>query len=101
MWFEQPSNGSIWTTAARHLCRADPVLAKVIRRVGPCTLAPRRDYFVALCKAIFSQQISTAVAATLFARFRDKFPNRRPTPARVVEALSRNGDALRGCGISR
>ena len=70
--------------------------------MGPCTLAPRRDYFVVLCKSIFSQQISTAVAATLFGRFRDLFPGRRPTPALVLAKLAGEDEAvLRHCGLSR
>ena len=69
--------------------------------VGPCTLAPRKDYFVVLCKAIFTQQISTVVATVLFGRFRDQFPGRRPTPARVLAALDRDPNAFAGCGLSR
>ena len=102
MWFEKPLAGPDWTPAMRHLCRADPVLAKVIQRVGPCTLHPRRDYFVVLCKAIFTQQISTAVATVLFGRFRELFPMRRPTPTLVLEALKNgNGQVLKHCGLSR
>ena len=73
----------------------------MIDLVGPCTLAPRRDYFVVLCKAIFTQQISTAVAAVLFARFRDQFPARRPTPRLILEAMNGDAEAFRGCGLSR
>src|ERR1051325_7522595 len=102
MWFEPPPADPDWKRAARHLRRADPVLAKVIDRVGPCTLHPRRDYFVVLCKAIFTQQISTPVAAVLFGRFRELFPLRRPTPALVAEALANNHvEVLRKCGLSR
>ena len=102
MWFDRPNSQPDWQPAMRHLGRADPVLARVIDRVGPCTLHPRRDYFVVLCKAIFTQQISTAIATILFNRFRDLFPQRRPTPPRVLEVLT-DGDeqALRGCGLSR
>ena len=75
----------------------------MIDLVGPCTLAPRKDYFVVLCKAIFTQQISTAVATVLFGRFRDQFPSRRPTPRLILDAM--NGDAgetaFAGCGLSR
>src|SRR5687767_5060852 len=101
MWFETPSKAPSWSQGIKHL-RRDPVMRKVIARVGPCTLHPRRDYFVVLCKSIFTQQISTVVATTLFGRFRELFPMRRPTPARVVKALT-NGDAaaLRRCGLSR
>lgn len=101
MWFERPRGVPDWSEAEAHLRRADPALCRVIDRVGPCTLAPRRDYFVVLCKAIFTQQISTAVAATLFGRFRDLFPGRRPTPARVLEVLAGDPALLRGCGLSR
>src|SRR3954467_5089911 len=108
MWFELSPQTSDWTAAEAHLRRVDPALGAVIERVGPCTLAPRRDYFVVLCKAIFTQQISTAVATTLFGRFRDLFPLRRPTPARVVtlleQGIGKDGtpDArLRACGLSR
>src|SRR5689334_25119027 len=96
------SNGD-WSGAARHLRRVDPVLRRVIDRVGPCTIAPRRDYFVVLCKAIFNQQLSTKVAATLFGRFRDLFPMRRPTPGLVIQMLQGNGaqSAMRASGLSR
>jgi DNA-3-methyladenine glycosylase II len=102
MWFEQHMGKPDWRAASRHLCDVDPVLGRIVRKVGPCTLAPRRDYFVVLCKAIFTQQISTTVAAVLFGRFRDLFPRRRPTPALVLEALRRNPDeVIRCCGLSR
>jgi len=102
MWFDQTEQLTRWDEAVRHLSRADPVMRRVIERVGPCTLAPRRDYFVVLCKAIFTQQISTAVAAVLFGRFRDLFPMRRPTPSLVLEALnSRPAEVIKHCGLSR
>jgi DNA-3-methyladenine glycosylase II len=107
MWFERPAGMPDWSVAEGHLRGADPAMGEVVERVGPCTLAPRRDYFVVLCKAIFTQQISTAVATTLFGRFRDLFPRRRPTPGLVLELLGRGaadpGTAavLRTCGLSR
>jgi DNA-3-methyladenine glycosylase II len=92
-----------WSEGTRHLRRVDPVLRKIIDKVGPCTVAPRRDYFVVLCKAIFNQQPSTAVAATLFGRFRDLFPMRRPTPGLTIRMLEGSGAqaAVRACGLSR
>src|SRR5687768_476788 len=100
MWFEQHPAGR-WRDAEAHLRAASPHLARAIDLVGPCTLAPRKDYFVVLCKAIFTQQISTAVATVLFGRFRDLFPNRRPTPRLVLEALAGDVETLRRCGLSR
>src|SRR5438093_5190478 len=102
MWFDTHAQRPDWKPAVRHLSKVDPLMRPIIRRVGPCTLYPRRDYFVVLCKAIFTQQISTAVAATLFGRFRDLFPLRRPTPPLVLTALKdHNSGALRHCGLSR
>jgi DNA-3-methyladenine glycosylase II len=102
MWFNLPPGTPDWRAAARHLAKADPKLAAVIKRVGPCTLAPRKDYFVVLCKAIFTQQISTKVAAVLFGRFCERFPRKRPTPALVLEMLCNGSEAdVRGCGLSR
>ncbi len=96
-----PPRDPHWTAAIKHL-RRDPVMRRLIARVGPCTLHPRRDYFVVLCKSIFTQQISTKVAATLFGRFRDQFPLRRPTPARVATFFRSGDEQLIGtCGLSR
>jgi DNA-3-methyladenine glycosylase II len=102
MWFEIPPRTPDWSHALRHLRKHDPVMGNLVARVGPCTLHPRRDYFVVLCKSIFTQQISTKVATTLFGRFRDQFPMRRPTPQRVATFLSNgNDDLIRTCGLSR
>jgi len=101
MWFETPSRDPDWSAALK-LLRRDPVMRKLIARVGPCTLHPRRDFFVVLCKSIFTQQISTKVATTLFGRFRNQFPMRRPTPALVATFLRSGDDQLiRTCGLSR
>jgi DNA-3-methyladenine glycosylase II len=90
-----------WTRARRHLQR-DPVLRDVIAAVGPCALTPRRDHFVLLCKSIYSQQISAAVASVLFGRFRECFPRKRPTPRLVLDLLGNGPEAqLKGCGLSR
>ena len=102
MWFNPADSANGWKPAMKHLSRADNRLAAIIRRVGPCTLQPRRDYFVTLCKSIYSQQLSVKVAATLFGRFRDQFPARRPTPAKVREFLLKEGEAgSRRVGLSR
>jgi DNA-3-methyladenine glycosylase II len=102
MWFEAPPRELDWSKAVNHLRRRDPVMRRLIARVGPCTLHRRRDYFVVLCKSIFTQQISTKVATTLFGRFRDQFPLRRPTPSRVARFLTDGDEQLiRTCGLSR
>jgi DNA-3-methyladenine glycosylase II len=90
-----------YTAARRHLIKADPKLAAIIKRIGPCGLhavAPR-DPFEALTMSIASQQLSTRAAATIFGRFCDLFPpDRKPTPERV---MSLTDDEIRAVGYSR
>jgi len=90
-----------YASARRHLAKADPKLAAIIKRVGPCQLhavAPR-DAFEALCMSIASQQLSVKAAATIFGRFCDLFPpNRKPTPERVMQLTE---DQIRAVGFSR
>jgi len=97
---DQPARLRNWDIAVAHL-RRDRVLRKIIDRVGPCKLAPRRDYFVALCKSIYAQQVSTTVARVLFERFKSHFPRRRPTPKLVHALLTGHEDSFRACGLSR
>ena len=102
MWFEQDAAGT-WVEAERHLAACDAVMPRLVEAAGPCTLAPQRDVFVVLVKSIFSQQISTAGAATLFRRFKAELPGGRVTPPKVLAALTGGLDdeTIRRCGISR
>ena len=86
--------------AIRHLRRADPVLARVIRRSGPCLLEPKatQSMFHALAEAITYQQLSGKAAATIFGRVIALFaPKRFPTPA---DLLAMPDAQLRGAGLS-
>lgn len=101
MWYRDQLKLGDWSAAIGHL-RADPQLAPIIDRVGPCRLKPRRDYFVLLCLAIFNQQISMKTAETLFKRFCANFPAKRPTPSRVIAFINSADEiTLRFCGLSR
>ncbi|MBV9938491.1 MAG: DNA-3-methyladenine glycosylase 2 family protein, partial [Acidobacteriaceae bacterium] len=44
--------------ATKHLRNADPVLAEIIRRVGPCELMEREPTFETLARSITFQQLS-------------------------------------------
>lgn len=101
MWFDLPAKTPDWAKAVRHLKETDPVMRQIIGRVGPCTLVSRGDPYMALCQAIFSQQVSTAAAATMFGRFKKLFPAERPTPARVLKRFATDEQSLIGCGLSR
>ncbi|HTW94384.1 MAG TPA: hypothetical protein VMD30_06315 [Tepidisphaeraceae bacterium] len=90
-----------WSAARRHLSRRDPIMRQILREIGPCTLRRRRDYFAFLCRSIYSQQISTAVAAALFAHFRTHFPRRRPTPVLTRALLAQSNGSPHPRGLSR
>jgi DNA-3-methyladenine glycosylase II len=63
---------------------ADPVLRRIIARVGTCGLRSSPRCFITLCDSIISQQLSGRVAEVIFNRFARLFPHGRPTPARVA-----------------
>jgi len=92
-----------WNSAAalRHLKRVDAELARVIRRAGPCALAPRMRYspFEELLESIVYQQLSGKAAATIYGRVRSLYPARRALSPQAL--LDTPDAALRGAGLSR
>jgi len=54
--------------AVEHLSKYDPVLGRVVRRIGRCTLPRRRDRFGMLVRSIISQQISVHAARSIRGR---------------------------------
>lgn len=101
-WFDPAVHGRPWREAEAQL-RRHPALRPAVRAVGACTLRPRRDYFRVLTLSVFNQQLSTKTAATLYRRFTALFPNRRPTPQRVRDAIAGGvtPQTLAWCGLSR
>ncbi|HTK73899.1 MAG TPA: hypothetical protein VL371_01505 [Gemmataceae bacterium] len=93
-----PSRNGIdrYREAVAHLTACHPAFARVIARVGPCTLKPKRDLFAALVQTVISQQISVRAAHTIGDRLKDACGGRL-TPENVL-ALSPK--KLRGCGLS-
>jgi DNA-3-methyladenine glycosylase II len=86
--------------AVAQLRDADPVLAAIIARVGPCRLAQRRDgtHFDALVQSIVYQQLSGKAASTILGRFVALYGERGPQPADVAAT---DDAALRAVGLSR
>ncbi len=89
------------TAALQHLQKADRVLARIIKRVGPCPLAPRRGVqpWQALVRSVAYQQLNGTAAQTIFNRFLALFPETKfPTPQGIVAAPD---EQLRSAGLSR
>jgi DNA-3-methyladenine glycosylase II len=85
--------------ALRHLSAADPALAALIGRVGPCriTVEPREPY-EALVRAISHQQLHARAAEAILGRFIALYPGPGfPSPEAV---LGTPDTALRACGLS-
>jgi DNA-3-methyladenine glycosylase II len=87
------------SAALRHLSAADPALAALIGRVGPCriTVEPREPY-EALVRAISHQQLHARAAEAILGRFIALYPGPGfPSPEAV---LGTPDTALRACGLS-
>src|SRR5579872_1255273 len=86
-------------TACEHLAAADPVMAALIARVGPCTLEPHGEPFIALARSIVGQQISVQAAATIWSRFSALYEPEGPiTPSAVLQTPD---ETLCAVGLSR
>jgi DNA-3-methyladenine glycosylase II len=84
--------------ALKHL-RRDPVLKRVIRQVGPCTLRPvKREPYEALVRAIAHQQVHGRAAEAILGRFIALHPGHPFPPAAAV--LEMPVETMRGCGFS-
>ena len=87
--------------AIQYLCEADKTLGRLIRRVGACTLVPkkRRSPFESLVRSVAYQQLNGTAAATILGRVRALYPERRfPAPE---DLLSTPDERLRSAGLSR
>jgi DNA-3-methyladenine glycosylase II len=84
--------------AERYLSRADPVLAGVMRKHGPCTLMyDPKPHFHTLVWAIINQQLSVKAAQTIEARLRRFLDAELFHPRHFYRVQQRS---LRKCGLS-
>ena len=86
--------------ALKHLAAVDPVMARLIREVGPCKLKPEswRSPFQSLVQAVAHQQLNGTAADTILTRFKKLFPRRRfPQPGDLANITD---EQIRACGFS-
>jgi DNA-3-methyladenine glycosylase II len=90
-----PAPPAWWPRAGRELSRADPVLARLVRRFRGHALRPRGDAFGTLARSIVGQQISVKAADAVWQRLTSAVA--AVTPGDIVAA----GEVgLAGCGLS-
>lgn len=83
--------------AQTHLSSVDPVMAKLIKKYGDCTLKPHTNYYKELVDSIISQQLSVKASQTIFNRFLNLFGGTMPTPKQIIKT---DTEALRAIGCS-
>ena len=91
-----------FTEAVEHLKNADPRMAALIERVGPCAMQIRHHHsiFYSLLRAITYQQLAGAAAAKILSRVELCCSSNgdQPTPELVMAA---SDESLRAAGLSR
>ena len=86
--------------AREHLKRVDPVMARIVRAVGPCRMEKESGgtAFASLAEAMLYQQITGKAAATIHRRLCALFGRAHPRPEDILGA---SDEALRAAGLSR
>jgi DNA-3-methyladenine glycosylase II len=86
------------TTLEDYLSEQDPILKGIIASTEHFKKVDwQQDVYLALLESIVSQQISVKAADTIFARFRDLFPNQYPDAELL---LAKTEEELRSAGLS-
>jgi DNA-3-methyladenine glycosylase II len=98
--------------AITHLKKSDPILARVIARIGTCRLDRRPATFEAMARAIVFQQLAGAAARTIYQRLQnacEQAVGGQDTPRSLYggfgitpeSVLALSEDQMRACGLSR
>ncbi len=84
--------------AIKRLTKVDPVLGKVIRRVGDFALKTEKGGYEILVRSILSQQISIAAAKTIRTRLQELLPSKK---IRAEDIRDLTDEQLQSVGISQ
>jgi DNA-3-methyladenine glycosylase II len=83
--------------AINHLKKSDPVMAAIIKRIGPCRIEYGPPEFHSLAEAIVYQQLNGTAALTIFNRFAALAGNPL-TPAGIQKLTD---EQMRSVGLSK
>src|SRR5689334_18952661 len=87
----------VWQRGIRHLKRNDPILARIISRVGPVEFELDKDHYEAVVGSIIYQQLAGSAARAILNRFKQLYGGRLPSPR---EYLATEVQKLRESGLS-
>ena len=79
-----------------HLSK-DKKLKKIIELQEPYVLVKGKNVYLHLCSSIISQQLSTKVAAVIYARFINLYKTKTPKPQQIIDTPF---ETLRSIGLS-
>lgn len=91
------SDRKVWLAGLRLLKKSDPVLAKIIRRVGPYRFRVEDGYYESLVGAIVFQQLAGSAAQAILNRFKQLYNGRIPEPNQYLRTSEKK---LRAVGLS-
>jgi len=84
-------------SAIKHLKKSDPVIAGIIRRIGPYAIEYREPSFESLVRSIVYQQLSGRVAGVIFDRLHAAAAEEQLTPAGIMRLRP---EKMRKLGLS-
>ncbi len=90
-------SSSMLSTATGHISSVDPIMAKLIAKIGDCRLIRKTEGFEALAEAIIKQQLSRKAAQTIFVRILTAADSSHITPKLLAGMTD---EKLRECGVS-
>jgi DNA-3-methyladenine glycosylase II len=93
----QRVDASSYRKAILHLKKADPILAAIIERIGPCRMAFSEPTFHSLAEAILYQQLNGKAAVKIF----DRFTAAAGDPLTPSGILKLTDPQMREVGLSR
>src|SRR5207247_6093618 len=86
-----------WQIGVRCLTSSDPILARIIDRVGPVKFELDDDHYEVVVGSIIFQQLAGSAAQAILNRFKQLYGGRLPSPR---EYLSTDVEKLCGSGLS-
>ncbi len=88
---------NVWRAGMRHLRKHDPVLGRVVGKIGSLDFELEDGHYEALVGSIIYQQLAGSAARAILNRFKDLFNGKIPDPEKY---LATEESELRSVGLS-
>ncbi len=88
---------NVWRAGMRHLKKHDPVLGKVVKKIGSLNFELEDGHYEALVGSIIYQQLAGSAARAILDRFKNLYKGKIPDPEKY---LATEESKLRSAGLS-